>query len=78
MAYSVMTPAPVTFANLFALASVNQLFPSGPAATPTGWLLPVGIGYSVNEPEVVTLATLFAPNSVNQRFPSGPAAMPTG
>src|SRR2546423_7701295 len=65
-------------ATWFALGSVNQRFPSCPAAMLISWLLALGTAYSVKAPAVVTLATLFALYSVNQRLPSGPAAMPDG
>src|SRR2546427_13177592 len=61
-----------------ALLSVNQRFPSDPAAMLPGTLLAVGREYSVKPPELVTLATLFARASVNQRLPSGPAVIPLG
>src|SRR5438477_5112995 len=76
MGNSVIAPEVVALAT--SSFSVNQRFPSGPAAMPPGPLLAVGTAYSVKTPEVVTLATLFPTPSVNQRFPSGPAAMPPG
>ena len=73
-----MTPVVVTFATLFALASVNQRLPSGPAVMPSGRLAAAGMGYSVTTPEVVILPTWFTLSSVNQMLPSGPATIANG
>src|SRR5438132_154644 len=68
---------------LFAKYSVNQMFPSGPAATPLGPLFGLlGVGYSlitpvgVIEPKALLAAVCWS--STNQSFPSVPAAMSMG
>src|ERR1700730_2869586 len=58
MAYSVKAPVVVTLATLFPLDSVNQRFPSGPAAMAPGKLLAVGTGYSVMSPATATALPL--------------------
>src|SRR5256885_787083 len=80
MGNSVKAPDVVTLPTLFTVPSVNQRFPSGPAAIPEGKLSAVGIAYSVKTPDVVTFPISFPPAllSVNQRFPSDPAAMLPG
>jgi hypothetical protein len=64
---------------MFPLPSVNQRFPSGPAAIIWGLLLAVGTANSV----IVPVSGLISPTSlpavsVNQRPPFGPAVIPSG
>jgi hypothetical protein len=73
-----MVPDVVIFPILCPLFSVNQRFPSGPAAMAKGELEGVGIGNSEKAPATVRRPTLFALLSMNQIAPSGPAAIPTG
>src|SRR4051794_18185639 len=74
---SVIVPAVVIRPIFAPLDSVNQRFPSGPAAIPGGWVAGVTAN-SVIVPAVV-IRPIFSPlDSVNHRFPSGPAAIPCG
>jgi hypothetical protein len=64
--------------------SANHTWPSGPAATPTGWVSTEGIGNSVMTPVVVILPILLPTVSANHRlfdcagFGSGPETMAFG
>ena len=78
MAYSVIDPDVVIVPILLPEDSVNQRFPSGPAAMPSGWLPDVVMAYSVIDPDVVIFQILLPASSVNQRFPSGPSVISYG
>ncbi len=71
---SVITPAGVIRPILFASASVNHTFPSGPAVIPVV-LVTLDKGNSVTNPAGVIRPILLACDSLNHRFPSAPAAM---
>src|SRR6266705_2010232 len=62
---------------IFPIASVNHIFPSGPAVISVGPLLAVGVGVKVIVPLVVMRPILdeVELSSVNQRLPSGPVVM---
>src|SRR3954468_4621986 len=64
---------------LFAMSSVNQTFPSGPAVTPAGSPPAVGIVKFIIVPDM-EIRRIFVSElkSVNQRLPSGPAAIAQG
>src|SRR5262245_2598670 len=66
-------PASVTFPIFWALISVNQMLPSGPAQICRG-LVRGAHGNSVSVPEVV-IRPIF-PIPAYQRLPSGPLVMP--
>ena len=72
---SVTFPDGVIWPIWFLLASVNQRFPSGPAAIPMGSLPAVGTANSLMVPDGVIRPMLLPSSSVNQRFPSGPATI---
>src|SRR5437762_1382884 len=65
------TPGPI----LFAAASLNHTFPSGPAAIASGSPPAVGTKNSVITPAGVILPILFAAASLNHTLPSGPAVI---
>src|SRR5437016_6696253 len=62
---------------LFAISSVNQMLPSGPAVIPIG-KLKVGVRNSVITPCGVIRATWLWFCSVNQKLPSGPRVIEIG
>ena len=71
-----ITPA-VVIRPIWLVASVNQRFPSGPAAIAPGpWALVVVWGANSLITPVVVMRPILLPDSVNQRAPSGPATMP--
>ena len=63
---------------LLPVNSVNQRFPSGPAAMPKGSRPATESGNSVMAPEGLIRPTLLPMYSANQRFPSDPVVMPSG
>ncbi len=73
---SVMSPDGVIRPILFAVLSVNQMLPSGPAATPRGPLFAVGMGNSVTVPVGVIRPTLLVFSCTYQKLPSAPRAIP--
>src|SRR5438128_1422598 len=73
-----MTPSVLMRPTRSPNSSVNQRFPSGPAAIPLGRLSGVGIGYWVTVPSNAILSMVSPPYSVNHRSPSRPDAIPVG
>ena len=73
--YSWTAPAGVIEPTLVVPCSVNQRFPSGPRAMPSG-ALPAGRRNSVSPPVGVISPILAEPSSLNHMFPSGPATRP--
>ena len=68
-------PIPLSRPILFALISVNQIFPSGPAAICRGLVNPAETKNSVRVPEVV-IRPILLPDPAYQSAPSAPRVMP--